>query len=312
MAHVTEKSIKMLRNVEQSLAALKLYEGNYQASEELLTKLRMLSGKIEILDSWRLKNKAKINELSVLTLKTAQLEKKVNACELHQIHLSKSIPDAPSTGNSSLLTIVSSNSDVFNYFASSSLNINQLNGTGSSSLVSPIPESWKYLTSPALFDNQVRCSIFDKVQLKLNTNRPAEKPKEDAVAVPRKPPIPSVALFTESELKLVPGYLKGRLECSQINAVIDTINSVLEMKYTLMRKKYSQVKNSDKPIYIEWKNQEKLSVRGQYSFTQQDLITHGHHQMCKRTMNIFNILHHVKRLKKEHMKNNTKFILITN
>ncbi|KAI5713329.1 hypothetical protein M8J75_015546 [Diaphorina citri] len=181
-----------------------------------------------------------------------------------------------------------------------------------SSVVSPIPDSWKDLKSPSpCFMNKNRADNVLNDKTNFITQHANKSKPMLARNIDNKPNIPHVLPICENELKLVPAYLKGRLTCSQINEVIDSINSVLEMKYSMIRKKFSQIKNTDKIIYNEWKEQDKLSLRGQYFITQSDLTTYGQIQMCKRNITILTILSNSRKIKKEHMKNNVKYTIVT-
>lgn len=302
MALLEERSLGMLKKCEQFMSVLKLYDANYQANYALLTKLKVLSGKIEILDSLKIKNKDTINQLSELTDESANLQNDIALCEEFQNHLTENIPDVkPLTAPTHNFSISSFTNGIGSYN-----DMNYLNNT-TSSVVSPIPESWKDLNSPVIPANKIKpANAFN------DNNYMSHSVKQKEVANKSKPSLPSIMPFCENELKLVPAYLKGRLECSQINEVINAMNSVLEIKYSMIKKKFSQVKNTDKIIYNDWKEQEKYSPRGQYHITQSDLTSYGNISMCKRTINIITILSNSRKIKKEHMKNNVKYIIVSN
>uniref|UniRef100_A0A8D8TCB2 SKA complex subunit 1 n=1 Tax=Cacopsylla melanoneura TaxID=428564 RepID=A0A8D8TCB2_9HEMI len=306
MSHIEEVSQKLLEKSEELFAALKLYEGNYQGNHAMLTKLKCLSNKIEHLDGLMKRNRMHIERYTEQTIESQDLQNEITLSEEHLSHLIDNIPDtAPQN------TSMQSNSN--NCFDSNPMSLNSYINSTASSVVSPIPDSWKDLKSPSpCIRNQA--NGFNVLKDQTNyIGHQVEKPKTlPSNPVPVKSSIPTIMPFCENELKQVPAYLKGRLTCAQINEIIDAMNSVLKIKYSMIKKKFSQIKNADKEIYAKWKEQDRQAIRGQYFITQSDLTAYGHIQMSKSNMNILTILSNARKVKKEHMKNNVKYIVVPN
>jgi hypothetical protein len=199
MAYLEEKSQEMLAKCEQLSVALKLYEGNYQGNHALLTKLKILSGKIELLDGLMNKNKGQIIKYSELINESQDLHNQIGLFEEHQIHLIENLPDSPPIAQNISLQSAGGNS----YFDNNYMNSN-INSTVSS-VVSPIPDSWKDLKSPSpCFMNKNRADNVLNDKTNFITQHANKSKPMLARNIDNKPNIPHVLPICENELKLVP------------------------------------------------------------------------------------------------------------
>ncbi|NXG02334.1 SKA1 protein, partial [Sakesphorus luctuosus] len=120
--------------------------------------------------------------------------------------------------------------------------------------------------------------------------------------LPKKPEkekrfIKEMALITAEEFADVPAYLKGRLTCDQINAVVQEINKAVVSKYKIMHQPLKSMPVAARNLYQRFIEEETKDTKGQFFIVEADLKEFTVLKVDKRFHNILSILRHCHRVR---------------
>ncbi|KAJ7427969.1 spindle and kinetochore associated complex subunit 1 [Willisornis vidua] len=121
-------------------------------------------------------------------------------------------------------------------------------------------------------------------------------------APPKKPAkekrfIKEMALITAEEFTDVSAYLKGRLTCDQINAVVPEINKAVVSKYKILHQPLKSMPLSVRNLYQRFVEQETKDTKGEFFIVEADLKEFTTLKLDKRFHNILSILRHCHRVR---------------
>jgi uncharacterized coiled-coil protein SlyX len=83
---------------------------------------------------------------------------------------------------------------------------------------------------------------------------------------------PAIELVSERELATCPSYMRGRMSCDKINAIVEDIHLMLEAKYSvLQRGDPRRMKGPALELYEKWRKEETKETAGMFFFSETDL-----------------------------------------
>ncbi|XP_053911409.1 spindle and kinetochore-associated protein 1-like isoform X2 [Cuculus canorus] len=130
-----------------------------------------------------------------------------------------------------------------------------------------------------------------------------KKSKEDTTAVKQMP------LISPEEFDNIPAYLRGRLKCEQINAVIQEINNAVAAKYKIMHQPLKSMKAPARKLYSRFLEEEIKETRGEFFIMEADIKEFTQLKMDKRCYNILSILRHAQRLREIRCSGFVRYII---
>ncbi|XP_070792093.1 SKA complex subunit 1 [Pituophis catenifer annectens] len=103
--------------------------------------------------------------------------------------------------------------------------------------------------------------------------------------------------ITDKEFDSVPSYMKGRLTCSHVNAVVAEINKAVASKYSIMRQPLKTMGNPTRNLYFRFQEQETKDTKGEYFIVEADIEEFTQLKADKRFHSILTILRHCHRVR---------------
>lgn len=165
--------------------------------------------------------------------------------------------------------------------------------------------------------------IYDYHVIESSAVKAAPK-KEDPVATPvmqdckktlfNEPEVyPTMPLITQEEFSQIPKYIIGRQSLNTINSLINTINEIIQKKYTFLSMGKAHARSrGNLNLFLQYKRQEMdmANENGSlYFFTGEDYEEHTSTKLNKSKLNLLIVLRHCKRIREWRMKNDTRYIL---
>ncbi|XP_058026935.1 spindle and kinetochore-associated protein 1 isoform X2 [Ahaetulla prasina] len=92
-------------------------------------------------------------------------------------------------------------------------------------------------------------------------------------------------------------YMKGRLTCSHVNAVIAEINKAVASKYSIMRQPLKTMANPTRNLYFRFQEEETKDTKGEYFIVEADIEEFTQLKADKRFHSILTILRHCHRVR---------------
>ncbi|KFQ12527.1 Spindle and kinetochore-associated protein 1, partial [Leptosomus discolor] len=120
--------------------------------------------------------------------------------------------------------------------------------------------------------------------------RPKKPPKEPK-------PVKEALLLTAEEFKSVPAYMKCRLTCDQINAVLQDMNKAVVSKYKILRQPLKSLSTVDRNLYHRFLKDETKDTKGEYFVVDADIEEFTQLKVDKRFHRVLNILRHCQRVR---------------
>ncbi|CAK9826660.1 Spindle and kinetochore-associated protein 1 [Anthophora retusa] len=127
---------------------------------------------------------------------------------------------------------------------------------------------------------------------------------------------PMILLISKDEFNTVPKYIIGRQSLDTVNNLIDTINRILKAKYTFLSLGKAHARKQGKlNVYLNYKKQD-LDICNDneyvYFFTGEDYEKHTNTKLNKIKLNLLTVLRHCKRLREYRVKNDLRYVVLTN
>ncbi|XP_026522065.1 spindle and kinetochore-associated protein 1 [Notechis scutatus] len=132
-------------------------------------------------------------------------------------------------------------------------------------------------------------TLKEKEPCKAEENKPAKKSAKKCI---REAPF-----ITDEEFESIPSYMKGRLTCSHVNAVITEINKAVASKYSIMRQPLKSLVNTTRNLYFRFQEEETKDTKGEYFIVEADIEEFTQLKADKRFHNILTILRHCHRVR---------------
>ncbi|XP_076378019.1 SKA complex subunit 1 [Megalopta genalis] len=165
------------------------------------------------------------------------------------------------------------------------------------------------------YDEEI--SVDNKSDTDTDTKKQTEARIKDCKKILFDEPVvyPRIDLITKNEFDSIPKYIIGRQSLETLNNLVDAINQVLKAKYTLLSMGKAQVrKQGNMNLYLHYKEQDLDICNGNdyvYFFTKEDYETHMKVKLNKIKLNLITVLRHCKRLREYRVKNDLRYIVVT-
>ncbi|NWU11731.1 SKA1 protein, partial [Cephalopterus ornatus] len=134
-------------------------------------------------------------------------------------------------------------------------------------------------------------TVKQEEQKKVAEPEPAKKPEK------KKRVIKEIPLLMAEEYEVVPVYLKGRLACDQINAVVEEMNKAVLGKYEIMHQPLKSLSFAARNLYNRFMQEETKDTKGEYFIVEADIKMFTQLKMDKRFHSILCILRHCRRVR---------------
>ncbi|KZC08823.1 Spindle and kinetochore-associated protein 1 [Dufourea novaeangliae] len=126
---------------------------------------------------------------------------------------------------------------------------------------------------------------------------------------------PTIPLITKNEFTDIPKYIIGRQPLEAVNGLIDTINQILKAKYTFLALgKAHARKHGNLTLFLHYKRLDSDICTDKeqiYFFTAEDYEKHTKSKLNKIKLNLMTVLRHCKRLREHRVKNDLRYVVIT-
>ncbi|KAM6302432.1 SKA complex subunit 1 [Podargus strigoides] len=153
---------------------------------------------------------------------------------------------------------------------------------------------WKNIP-PALPQPTKICTTGPSVKREEET-KPIEP---ESVKKPTKAPrlVKQAPLITPEEFKNVPSYMKGRLTCEQINAVIKDLNKAVVDKYKIMSRPLRSMNPAVRNLYRRFLEEETEETKGNFFVVDADFKEFTEMKTDRSFHRIISILRHCQRVR---------------
>ncbi|NXM29819.1 SKA1 protein, partial [Oxyruncus cristatus] len=146
------------------------------------------------------------------------------------------------------------------------------------------------------------------------TVKQEEQTKVAEPETPKKPAkkrrvIKEIALITAEEFQVVPVYLKGRLACGQINAVVEEINKAVVAKYKIMGRPVKSMGFTAKNLYDRFIKEETKDTKGEFFVVEADIKAFTQLKTGKRFHCVMTILRHCHRVREVRASKLVRYII---
>uniref|UniRef100_A0A8C8EER5 SKA complex subunit 1 n=1 Tax=Otus sunia TaxID=257818 RepID=A0A8C8EER5_9STRI len=121
--------------------------------------------------------------------------------------------------------------------------------------------------------------------------KPAKKPTKESRL------IKEASLITAEEFESLPAYMKGRLTCDQINAVVKAINKAVAEKYKILHQPLKSMKAAARKLYHRFLEEETAETKGTFFVVEADIGEFTQLKVDKRFHAILTVLRHCHRVR---------------
>ncbi|KAG7477280.1 hypothetical protein MATL_G00092880 [Megalops atlanticus] len=118
--------------------------------------------------------------------------------------------------------------------------------------------------------------------------------------LPRKLPckqIREMEYITIQEYEGIPQYMKGRMTHSQLNAVVQSINTAVMEKYSILQQPSKTLSNTTRKLHQRFKDEETKDTKGQFFVVEADIQEFTQMKVDKRFQSVLSMLRHCQRLR---------------
>ncbi|XP_065517808.1 spindle and kinetochore-associated protein 1-like [Lathamus discolor] len=133
------------------------------------------------------------------------------------------------------------------------------------------------------------------------SKKPSERPQGKEGKPPKACEIPAfsqkILPVTLEDLEELPVYMKGRITCDQINAVVNNLNKAMMAKYRIRCQAPSSLNTRDRTLYYRYIREESETREGCPFIVEEDIRLFTSMKMDKRFYQIITVLRHFRRLK---------------
>ncbi|XP_030326239.1 spindle and kinetochore-associated protein 1 [Strigops habroptila] len=135
--------------------------------------------------------------------------------------------------------------------------------------------------------------------------------QETKLTKPTKPAVLPAKLLpvTSEDFGQVPVYMKGRLTCEQINAVIKDINKAVMIKYKIRNQSPRSLSAPNRNLYYRYMKEETEATEGCSFIVEEDIKLFTCLKTDKRFYQVITILRHCRRLKEVRTTGVTRYLI---
>uniref|UniRef100_A0A8C6JL79 SKA complex subunit 1 n=1 Tax=Melopsittacus undulatus TaxID=13146 RepID=A0A8C6JL79_MELUD len=119
----------------------------------------------------------------------------------------------------------------------------------------------------------------------------------------------SILPVTPEDLGEIPMYMKCRITCDQINAVVENLNKAITSKYRIRNQAPSSMSAADRNTYYRYLREERSNKEGCVFIVEEDIQLFTPMKTDKRFHKIIVILRHCRRLKEIHVSGITRYVI---
>ncbi|XP_005242961.1 spindle and kinetochore-associated protein 1 [Falco peregrinus] len=130
-----------------------------------------------------------------------------------------------------------------------------------------------------------------KEQTEVVKPKHAKKPTEEPRLAKKVP------LVTVEEFESVPAYMKGRLTCDHVNAVVEAMNKAVVCKYKILDQPLKSVNGAVRKLYHRFLEEDTKDTKGAFFIVEADIKEFNQLKVDKRFYRIIDILRHCQRLR---------------
>ncbi|KAL4609660.1 spindle and kinetochore-associated protein 1 [Arapaima gigas] len=116
--------------------------------------------------------------------------------------------------------------------------------------------------------------------------------------------------ITTQEFDSIPQYMKGRVTYSQLNAVVQSINTAVKGKYSILQQPAKALSSTARKLYQRFKEEETKDTKGQFFVVEEDLREFTQLKIDKRFQSMLSMLRHCQRLRELRGGGLTRYILL--
>ncbi|NXT74916.1 SKA1 protein, partial [Zapornia atra] len=139
--------------------------------------------------------------------------------------------------------------------------------------------------------------ITVKCEEKLADVKEPECAKKTLKTVKQLNSVKEIPLVTAEEFQSVPGYMKGRLKCTQINEVVQEINKAVVSKYKIFHQPLKTLNQRLRSRYSRFWEEETKETTGLFFVVDEDIKEFTKLKVDKQFHKILTILRHCHRVR---------------
>uniref|UniRef100_A0A8V5GTG6 SKA complex subunit 1 n=1 Tax=Melopsittacus undulatus TaxID=13146 RepID=A0A8V5GTG6_MELUD len=119
----------------------------------------------------------------------------------------------------------------------------------------------------------------------------------------------SILPVTPEDLGEIPAYMKCRITCDQINAVVENLNKAIMSKYRIRNQAPSSMSAADRNTYYRYLREERSNKEGCVFIVEEDIKLFTPMKTDKRFHKIIVILRHCQRLREIRVSGITRYVI---
>ncbi|KPP63271.1 hypothetical protein Z043_118486 [Scleropages formosus] len=116
--------------------------------------------------------------------------------------------------------------------------------------------------------------------------------------------------ITTQEFDSIPQYMKGRVTYSQLNAAVQSINTAVKGKYSILHQPTKTMSSAARKLYQRFKDEETKDTKGQFFVVEEDLHEFTQLKTDKRFQSMLSMLRHCQRLRELRGGGLTRYVLL--
>ncbi|XP_075266932.1 SKA complex subunit 1-like isoform X2 [Opisthocomus hoazin] len=152
-------------------------------------------------------------------------------------------------------------------------------------------------------------SCVTKQTVKCEEQTEVVEPKHAKKPTKELRPIKEAPLITAEEFESVPRYMRGRLTCDQVNAVVQQMNKAVVSKYKILHQPLKSMNVAVRNLYYQFLEQETKDTKGEFFIVEADIKEFTQLKMDKRFHSILNILRHCQRVREVRASKLVRYII---
>lgn len=122
--------------------------------------------------------------------------------------------------------------------------------------------------------------------------------------------VPVITSVSQEELDAAPQYVKGRLTIEKIDGVVNSLNSIVTSKYTLLARPYRDLNSAEITQWQDFRENECDETNGKDFLTDTEIKGFGNYRLDATAKSVINVLRHVGSLKEVRGKNRSRIFII--
>ncbi|XP_036385781.1 spindle and kinetochore-associated protein 1 [Megalops cyprinoides] len=131
--------------------------------------------------------------------------------------------------------------------------------------------------------------------------------------LPRKLPckqIRGMEYITIQEFEGIPQYMKGRMTHSQLNAAVQSINTAVMEKYSVLQQPSKTLSNTTRKLHQRFKDEETKDTKGRFFVVEADIREFTQMKVDKGFQSMLSMLRHCQRLREARGGGLVRYVLL--